>query len=61
MQEISPGWNGLENKRFQTLHVLGESSSTIGTGTPGPTQRRKILLEHGSIDADVRELVEFAR
>ena len=63
-KQISPAWNGLSDKRFQTLHLIGRLK-------PGWTAKRaaeettslyrQIASEHAAVDSDDRELNAIQR
>jgi hypothetical protein len=61
-KEISPGWNGLDNKGFQSLHIIGRLKPGIGNEQARANTdllAHRILTEHAGPQATARDLEEI--
>jgi hypothetical protein len=58
-RQISPGWNGLENKRFQSLYLLARRRPGVDTATASADTNllfQQILLEYLGPQPSARQL-----
>jgi predicted permease len=62
--EISPAWNGLDKKRFLTLHIVARlmhGSTATRASAETTSLYRQIASEHAAADASARELDAIRR
>jgi predicted permease len=61
-KEISPGWNGLENKTFMSLHVIARLKPGVSTERAEANTNlvaRRILTEHAELEGNSQDLDEI--